>query len=263
MTTLSHLHNLKSQGEKFTMLTAYDATFAKLISELGVDVILVGDSLGMVIQGHDTTLNVTIDDILYHTRCVVRGNRGSLIMSDLPFASYHTIDQALTNAAKLFQAGCGIVKIEGGEWLCETIKALTERGMPVCAHIGLTPQFIHQLGGFKVQGRDQNSADNLISAAKKLQDAGASMLVLECVPHTLATTITQTLSTPVIGIGAGKGCDAQVLVTQDMLGLNGYQPFRFVKTFLNENNKSIGDAISGYIKEVKEGIFPAEEHQFT
>jgi 3-methyl-2-oxobutanoate hydroxymethyltransferase len=254
---------LKASKQPITMLTAYDATFSKLISELGVESILIGDSLGMVMQGGDSTVPVTIEDICYHIKCVAKGNKGSLLIGDMPYMSYATEYQAFENAAALMQAGANMVKVEGGQWLVSTINKLTERGIPVCAHLGLTPQSVDALGGYKVQGRDKQQAKKIIDDALALEEAGASILVLECVPQNLASELTKKLAIPTIGIGAGKDTDGQVLVLQDMLGLN--QDFRpkFVRDFmLDQDVNSVAEAIESYIKAVKERSFPAPEHCF-
>lgn len=259
---LPHLFEMKQKGEKFCCLTVYDASFANIISSLGVEIIFVGDSLGMVIQGHDSTVPVTVDDIVYHTKQVARGNQGSLLMSDLPFMSYSTTEQALHNAARLMAAGAHIVKLEGGAWLAPAIKALTERGIPVCSHLGLTPQSVHMLGGYKVQGREQTAAQRLKEEAMALQEAGTKLLVLECVPSTLAKEITETLSIPVIGIGAGKDTDAQVLVLHDALGITPGRKPKFSKDFLTGNSEGVNGAIQQFIDDVKSISFPAAEHEF-
>ncbi|SDU38736.1 3-methyl-2-oxobutanoate hydroxymethyltransferase [Halopseudomonas salegens] len=259
---LTTLYKLKQSAEKIVCLTAYDATFAHLESQAGVEVILVGDSLGMVLQGHDSTLPVTVADMAYHTRSVKRGNRGALIMADLPFMAYATLEQTLNNSAALMQAGAHMVKLEGAGWLAENITALVQRGIPVCAHLGLTPQTVNVLGGYKVQGREQAQADTLLADAVALEAAGASMLLLECVPSDLATRISQSVKVPVIGIGAGSGTDGQVLVVHDMLGLSisGRLP-RFVKNFMTET-ADIPAAIKAYVDAVKAVEFPAREHEF-
>ena len=261
--TLHSLFKLKQSKEPITVLTAYDATFAKLVSESGVEVILVGDSLGMVIQGHDSTVPVTNDDMCYHMRCVAKGNQGALLIADMPYMAYSTKEQAMDNAAALMQAGANMVKVEGGKWLRSTIEKLTERGVPVCAHLGLTPQSVDSLGGFKVQGRDEKSAKQMMADAKALQKAGATLLVLECVPQDLAQKISEALTIPTIGIGAGKDTDGQVLVLQDMLGLNADFKPKFVRNFMaDDETKSVSDAITNYVKAVKERTFPADEHCF-
>ena len=218
--TLSTLRDIKQRGEKFTCLTAYDACFASILSEAGVEVLLIGDSLGMVLQGHDSTLPVTMDDMIYHTQCVSRGNKGALLMADLPFMSYASETQTLENAAALMRAGAHMVKLEGGAWIANTTKLLTERGIPVCAHMGLTPQSVNRIGGFYVQGRDTAQAQIILQEAQLLEDSGANILLLECVPKSLAKTITESVSVPVIGIGAGPDTAAQIMVLHDVLGLS-------------------------------------------
>ncbi|SDS91805.1 3-methyl-2-oxobutanoate hydroxymethyltransferase [Halopseudomonas sabulinigri] len=260
--TLTTLNKLKQSGEKIVCLTAYDATFAHLESVAGVEVMLVGDSLGMVLQGHDSTLPVSVDDMAYHTRAVKRGNRGALIMADLPFMAYATLEDALRNSAQLMQAGAQVVKLEGGGWLAESISVLSRNGIPVCAHMGLTPQTVNILGGYKVQGREEAQAQVLLDDAKALEAAGASLLLLECVPPALANKITAAVSIPVIGIGAGSGTDGQVLVVHDMLGLSisGRLP-RFVKNFMI-GQADIASAVRAYVDAVKQVEFPAAEHEF-
>ncbi len=260
--TSSTLLKFKQEGKKFTALTAYDASFAGAFDEEGIDVLLVGDSLGMVLQGHDDTLPVSVDEIAYHTRCVRRGIKRTLLMADMPFMSYSDPQQAMANATKLMQAGANMVKVEGGHWLLETVTKLTERGIPVCAHLGLTPQSVHVFGGFKVQGRDADNAQRILDEAKALEAAGAQLLVLECIPATLAKTITETLTIPVIGIGAGADTDGQILVMHDVLGISsGYIP-RFSKNYLKQTGE-IRSAVRAYIEEVQQGIFPADEHTFN
>uniref|UniRef100_UPI004047162E 3-methyl-2-oxobutanoate hydroxymethyltransferase n=1 Tax=Shewanella sp. TaxID=50422 RepID=UPI004047162E len=260
--TSSTLIKFKKEGKKFTALTAYDASFAGAFDSEGVDVLLVGDSLGMVLQGHDDTLPVTIADIAYHTACVKRGISRSLLIADMPFMSYSTPEQTMTNAALLMQAGANMVKVEGGHWLLESVKMLTERGIPVCAHLGLTPQSVHVFGGFKVQGRDAENAQRILDEAKAFQAAGAQLLVVECIPPQLAKAITQALTIPVIGIGAGADTDGQILVMHDVLGISsGYIP-RFSKNYLKQTGE-IRSAIRAYIDEVANGTFPAEEHTFN
>jgi len=261
--TLSHLHRLKQKGEKITCLTVYDATFTQLLNEAGIELLLVGDSLGMTIGGHRTTLPVTVDDIAYHTRCVHRANPKSVIMADMPFASYTDPNKALENAAHLMQAGAQIVKLEGGIWLTDTIQRLAEHGIPTCAHLGLTPQSVHLLGGYKVQGRDTEQAQQILEAALQLEKAGAKLLVLECVPYLLAQEITQKISIPTIGIGAGPHCDGQVLVLYDMLGLTSGKPFSFVQDFLAGQTGGVQSAIKAYIRDVKSGEFPTLQQSFT
>ena len=260
-TTIQTLRAFKEAGEKFTCITSYDATFSHVVSTAGVDVILVGDSLGMVLQGHDSTLPVTMEQMIYHTEGVKRGNQGALIMADMPFMSYATPEQALDNAALLMQAGAHMVKIEGGEWLCETIHMLGERGIPVCAHLGLTPQSVNKLGGYKVQGRESAQADEMVAHAQAQEQAGADIILLECVPSELGEKITRSVSSPVIGIGAGAGTDAQVLVLHDLLGITPGRRAKFVKNFMTEAG-SIDGAVKAYIDAVKSGQFPGTEHTF-
>ena len=262
--TIHTIQSLKQKGEPISVLTAYDSSFSKLISEVGIEVMLVGDSLGMVMQGHDSTVPVSMTDMIYHTGCVSRTNRSALLIADLPYMSYAHKKQTCKNAAKLMQAGANMVKLEGGKWVCSSIKVLVERGIPVCGHIGLTPQSVDALGGYKVQGRDEEQAKNLIKDAKAIEKAGAQLLVLECVPSQLAKTITELLSIPTIGIGAGKHTDGQVLVLQDILGLNkDFRP-KFVKNFMaEEDSTDIKGAIASYKRQVKDRSFPSDEHSFS
>lgn len=260
--TINTLQALKQAGEKFATLTAYDASFAGVLDQAGVEVILVGDSLGMVIQGYDTTLPVSMDDMVYHAACVARNTRHALLMVDMPFMSYSSIKQALANAARLMRAGgAHMVKLEGGHVQLPVVQALTEQGIPVCAHLGLQPQSVHKLGGYRVQGRDQASADAMLVDAENLQQAGADILLLECVPSLLANEITQNVQIPVIGIGAGPGTDAQVLVLQDILGITPGKPPRFSKDFM-QHAGSVHGAVAEYVSAVKQGRFPAAEHSF-
>ncbi|MBB1517860.1 3-methyl-2-oxobutanoate hydroxymethyltransferase [Aquipseudomonas guryensis] len=262
-TTVSTLLGLKQKGEKIAMLTAYDATFAQAACQAGVDVLLVGDSLGMVLQGHDSTLPVSVTDMAYHTAAVKRGNQGALILSDLPFMAYATLEQTFTSCAALMQAGAHMVKLEGAAWLAEPIRQLAERGVPVCAHLGLTPQAVNVFGGYKVQGRGDAAARQLRADAMALEQAGAAMVLLECVPSELAAEISQSLKIPVIGIGAGSATDGQVLVLHDMLGLSltGRAP-KFVKNFM-AGQPTIQAALAAYVQAVKDVSFPAEEHGFS
>jgi len=257
--TLHTLQEMKQRKEKFVCLTSYDATFARLSSRAGVEVLLVGDSLGMVLQGHDSTLPVTMEDLIYHVQCVKRGNEGSLLLADLPFMAYASEAQTLENAARLMRAGAQMVKLEGGAWIAETTHLLTERGIPVCVHMGLTPQSINRIGGFRVQGRDPQVANTMIEEALLLESRGANLLLLECVPQQLARTITECLSIPVIGIGAGPDVDGQIMVVHDVLGISPITP-RFVKNFLPDSTDGIPGAIAAYVKAVKEKRFPAPEH---
>jgi 3-methyl-2-oxobutanoate hydroxymethyltransferase len=243
------------------MLTCYDASFASLMDRCGVDILLIGDSLGMVCAGHSSTLPVTLADMVYHTASVARGNKNALILADLPFASYATPEAALESAAALMRAGAQMVKIEGGAWLADTVRFLAERGIPVCAHIGLTPQFVHQLGGFKVQGKTDEGAERLKNDALALQAAGAAIVLLEAVPAALGKATTELLQVPTIGIGAGPDCSGQVLVMHDMLGVFPGHKAKFVKNFM-EGQTSIEGAVRAYVSGVKDGSFPAPEHCF-
>lgn len=264
--TLTDLRNMKAQGEKIACLTAYDASFAALEDRAGVDVVLVGDSLGMVIHGLQTTVPVTMDDMTYHSRVTARGLARAFLMVDMPFLSYATREQALTNAARLMQQGSAkMVKLEGGEIQADIVRYLTERGVPVCGHIGLKPQLVHKTGGFKVQGREAAAAKAMIRDAEVLQEAGADALLLECVPSALGAEITRKASVPVIGIGAGPDVDGQILVLYDILGIptgigGGRQP-RFVRNFM-QGSASIEAAVRSYVTAVKDKSYPAAEHSF-
>ena len=260
--TLSTLNKLKHEGTKFTCLTAYDATFSHMASSAGVEVLLVGDSLGMVPQGHDSTIPVSNDDMAYHTACVARGNRGALIMSDLPFMAYATPEQAYASSMQLMQAGGHLVKLEGGEWLTPTVKNLTDRGVPVCVHLGLTPQSVNKFGGYKVQGRDPQARQALIDDSLRAQDAGAAILLYECIPSDLTEEIMAKVEVPVIGIGAGPATDAQVLVLHDMIGATPGKVAKFVHNFMPDGDGTIKGAIEAYVKAVKNGDFPKPEHGF-
>jgi 3-methyl-2-oxobutanoate hydroxymethyltransferase len=262
LVTIPSLFELRQRKEKITMLTCYDASFASMMDRCGVEILLIGDSLGMVCQGHNSTLPVSIADMVYHTASVARGNQHALLLADMPFASYATPEQAYANAAQLIQAGAHMVKLEGGQWLLETVKFLTERSIPVCAHLGLTPQSVHQLGGYKVQGKTDAAAELLKTEALALQAAGASLLVLEAIPSALAKQVTEALNIPTIGIGAGPDCSGQVLVMHDMLGVFPGKKARFVKNFM-EGQSSIEQAILAFVREVKEVSFPAPEHCFN
>jgi 3-methyl-2-oxobutanoate hydroxymethyltransferase len=253
-TTIKTLQTMKQAKQAITMLTAYDATMASIISTAGIDVILVGDSLGNVIQGHDTTVPVTVSEMAYHTRCVEAGNKGSFLIADMPFMSYATIEQALTNAAQLMQAGAMMMKLEGGQWLLPIISHLVERGIPVCAHLGLTPQSVHKLGGFSMQAKEQHCATQLLEDAAAIEKAGAQLLIVECIPPVLAAEVSQVLRIPVIGIGAGKQVDGQVLVLHDMLGLTESAP-KFSQNFM-QGATSIQQAIENYVSAVKAHQFP-------
>ena len=255
------LQNMKTTGEKFVTVALYDAPMAAMAQRSGVEVVLVGDSLGMTVLGFDSTVPVTMEHMLYHIEAVKRGNDKSLIIGDLPFMTYATPEQALTNAARVMQAGAHMVKLEGGCWLQETVTRLSECGIPICAHIGLTPQSVNKFGGFRVQGRTDQQAQQLLDDARALEAAGADLLVMECVPAELAKAITHTLSIPTIGIGAGRDTDAQVLVINDILGLTPIPP-KFAKNFLLESN-DIPSALEKYVTDVKSGVFPEDAHIFN
>ncbi|MGY3916740.1 3-methyl-2-oxobutanoate hydroxymethyltransferase [Aeromonas australiensis] len=260
--TTASLLKMKQEGQKFTAITAYDATFAKLFDDEGAHVLLIGDSLGMVLQGGQDTLAVNMDEMVYHTRCVARGASSALIIADMPFMSYATPEQTYQNAARLMAAGARMVKMEGGDWLCDSIRHLTRNGVPVCGHLGLTPQSVHVFGGFKVQGRDEFQAQEIYRQALELQAAGIQLLVLECVPTALAERITKALRIPVIGIGAGPATDGQILVMHDAFGVtSGYVP-KFSKNFLAETG-DVRAAIRLYVQQVSEGSFPGPEHCFN
>jgi len=247
-------------GEKIAMLTCYDASFAALLDRAGVDAMLVGDSLGMVIGGHASTLPVTLEEMVYHTRCVAIGAKAALVIADLPFGSYQASpQQAYGSAARLMAAGAQMVKLEGGAWLAPTIEFLAARGIPVCGHLGLQPQSVHRLGGYMVQGKTEESARELRDDARRLAAAGVALLVLEMVPAALATELTAELSTPTIGIGAGPGCSGQVLVLYDMLGIYPGKPMRFVRNFM-AGSTDIEAAVTAYVHAVKDGSFPGPEH---
>jgi 3-methyl-2-oxobutanoate hydroxymethyltransferase len=261
-TTLTNLHKMAGSGEKIAVLTCYDASFSTLLENAGVDVLLVGDSLGMVVQGEETTLPVSVDEMVYHTRCVVRGAKSVFVVADMPFGSYQQGPaQAMRNAAKLMAAGAQMVKLEGGAVMAKTVAFLVDRGIPVFGHIGLTPQSVHQLGGYKVQGKGDAAAQKLIDDALALQQAGASMMLLEAIPAALARQVTQQLTIPTIGIGAGPDCSGQVLVLYDLLGIYPGKPPKFAKNFL-AGADGIQAAVEQYVKAVKSGAFPAAEHCF-
>ena len=259
--TTSTLLKMKQQDEKITALTAYDASFAKTFDQAGIDFLLIGDSLGMVLQGNDDTLPVTTDEVAYHTRAVRKGTERAFVVADMPFMSYSTMDKAFDNAATLMAAGASMVKLEGGNWLNETIKGLTERGIPVCGHLGLTPQSVHKFGGFKVQGRSDEQANQMMQHAYVLQEAGCQLLVLECVPTSLGKMITESLDIPVIGIGAGGGTDGQILVMHDMIGISANYMPKFSKNYLLDG-RDITAATQCFIDEVRKGTFPGPEHSF-
>lgn len=254
--TLHRLREMHAAGEPIAMLTAYDASFARLLSDAGVDVILVGDSLGMVVQGQRSTVPVTLEEMAYHTRCVARGNESAWVIGDLPFGSYQASpEQALHSATVLMQAGAHMVKLEGGGWTAATVRCLSERGIPVCAHLGLTPQSVHALGGYRIQGRDAAAAATLERHARELADAGAAMLVLELLPAALGRDLTGQLDIPVIGIGAGSACSGQVLVLHDMLGITRGKLPRFVRDFMADE-PSIEAAVRRFVADVKARRFP-------
>jgi len=261
-TTLSALHKMTHEGVKIAMLTCYDASFASVLEHAGVDVLLVGDSLGNVIQGQDTTLPVTLEQMAYHTACVARGTRKAFIVADMPFGTFQVSPQrAFEGAVPLMAAGAHMVKLEGGLAMADTVAFLVERGVPVCGHIGLTPQSVHAFGGYKVQGRGEEAGRRLLDDAQALQEAGAGMIVLEMVPSALAEAISERVAVPTIGIGAGAACDGQVLVLHDMLDVYPGRKARFVKNFLRGAG-SIQAAVETYVKEVKAGAFPGPEHGF-
>jgi len=260
MTTLSTLNKFKKEGTKFTCLTCYDSMFARMMEKAEIDTILIGDSLGMVVQGHDSTLPVTVNDMAYHTANIARSHKHALILADLPFMSYVTLPEAVTNSRTLMQAGAHVIKIEGGSELCELVTTLAQAGTPTCVHLGLTPQSVNVFGGYKIQGRGDEAADKLLVAA------GAALLVLECVPAALAKAVTEAVAVPVIGIGAGADTDGQVLVMHDMLGMAHGRVPRFVHDFLTDERNSahsIEGAFALYQQSVREGSFPTEQHQFS
>lgn len=256
------LAQMKTRGERITAVTAYEASMAARVDEAGIDLVLVGDSLGMVVQGHASTLPVTMDQMVYHTACVRRGLSRPVLVADLPFMAFRDPELALANATRLMaEGGAVMVKLEGAGWVCEVIAALAERDVPVCAHLGLTPQSVHALGGYRVQGKTGEAAERVRADAHAVADAGAALLVLECVPAALAATITRELSIPVIGIGAGAECDGQILVIHDLLGITPGKRPRFSKDFL-AGHGSMLEALQAYASDVREGRFPAPEHSF-
>lgn len=260
------LQTMKEQQQKFAVVTAYDATFAQLSADAGIEALLVGDSLGMVLQGRDSTLPVTLDEMVYHTAAVARGNakasRQALIMTDLPFMSYGDVATGVASARAVMQAGAHMVKVEGDDWLVPLVESLSRQGVPVCAHLGLTPQSVNKFGGYRVQGRDEAKADAMVEHAKALAAAGADIILLECVPSALAKRITDAVAVPVVGIGAGSDTDAQVLVCYDMLGLNtGHTP-KFVKNYMTDG-RTVPEALKAYADEVRNGVFPGPEHGFS
>jgi 3-methyl-2-oxobutanoate hydroxymethyltransferase len=261
--TISTLNKMKAEGEKISVITSYDASFTQQIEKAGIDAILVGDSLGMVVQGHESTLPVTVDEMVYHTANVMRVSKRALVIADMPFMSHATPEQALNTAGRFMkEGGAHMVKIEGGAPQLDTVRHLTARAVPVCGHLGLMPQSIHQLGAYKVQGRGEHERERILKDAVGLQDAGAQMLVLECIPTILAAEISKALDIPVIGIGAGVDTDGQVLVLYDMLGITMGSTPSFVRDFLAETG-NVQDALAAYVKAVKDQVFPAKEHTFS
>jgi 3-methyl-2-oxobutanoate hydroxymethyltransferase len=261
--TLSTLHKMTQDGDKITMLTCYDASFAALLENAGVETLLIGDSLGNVLQGHETTLPVTLRDIVYHTACVARGAKRAFIIGDMPFGTFQLSPaETFRNAAEIMAAGAQMVKLEGGAPMAETIAYLVQRGVPVCGHLGLTPQSVHQLGGYKVQGRQQSDAERMLEDAKLIEETGAGMLVLEAIPSPLAKQVSDALEIPTIGIGAGVDCDGQVLVLHDMLDVFPGKKAKFVKNFM-QGAGSIQAAVERYVKEVKAKTFPDRDHSFV
>ena len=260
--TLTALQKMAQEGNKITQLTCYDASFAAVLDAAGVDTLLIGDSLGNVLQGHESTLPVTLRDIVYHTECVARGAKRAFIIADMPFGTFQVSPQdTFRNAAAIMAAGAHMVKLEGGRPMLDTVRFLTERGIPVCGHLGLTPQSVHQLGGFKVQGRQQSDAQRMLEEAQLLEEAGVGMIVLEMVPAALASEITAAIAPPTIGIGAGVDCDGQVLVLHDMLDIYPGKKAKFVKNFMRHSG-SIHGAVELYVKEVKAKTFPGPEHSY-
>ncbi len=257
------LAKMKEEGEPIACVTAYDASYAALVDAAGVDLVLVGDSLGMVIQGHDTTVPVTVDDIIYHTKIVSRGLRRAFLVSDMPFMSYTNPDQALQNAVQMMQeGGAMMIKLEGGAGQLEIVEHLARHDIPVCAHLGLKPQSVHKIGGFRVQGRDAKQATKMIDSAKRLQDIGADLVLLECVPNELGEKIRAAIELPVIGIGAGPNVDGQILVLYDILDITQGRTPKFVRNFMTGNDSPLA-AIRSFVKSVKEREYPAAEHCFS
>ena len=255
--TINSLQKMRRNDEKIACLTAYDAAFAKVLDDCGIDVILVGDSLGMVIQGHTSTVVVTMEDIVYHTQCVASTTQHALVIADMPFMSYTNIDSALRNATKLMQVGgAQMVKLEATQRQTEIVAELSKCGIPVCAHLGLRPQYIHKIGGYQTQGSDDEAAAKILRASTALEEAGADIILVECIPTALTEKITAAVDIPVIGIGAGKNCSGQILVLHDILGITPGQTPPFAKNYMN--NSSIQDAIKNYIAEVKSGTFPPD-----
>ncbi|HQT26428.1 MAG TPA: 3-methyl-2-oxobutanoate hydroxymethyltransferase [Burkholderiales bacterium] len=260
MLTLDSLNRKRQEGVPIAALTCYDSSFAVLLEDAGVDILLVGDSLGMVIQGRNSTLSVSMEDMVYHTKCVSQSSRSAFIMADMPFGSYQeNAEKAFANAARLLSSGAHMVKIEGP--LYDTVGFLSQRGIPVCAHIGLTPQSVHRLGGYRVQGKSEEDAKRLLSEAAALEQAGASIVLMEAIPGELAAEITESLSIPTIGIGAGSACSGQVLVLYDMLGIYPGRQAKFVKNYM-QGASGVSDAVGRYVDEVRRGVFPGPEHTF-
>lgn len=263
MITINTLRAMKSKGEKIAMLTCYEASFASLMNEAGVDVLLIGDSLGMAVQGQSSTLPVSLRDMCYHTAAVARGNQHAMIVADLPFGAYQqNKEQAFSASAELMAAGAHMVKLEGGVWMAETTHFLQQRGIPVCAHIGLTPQSVNAFGGYKVQGKGNAAAEALFQDARAHDEAGADLVLMECVPSGLAKRVTHSLACPTIGIGAGVDCDGQVLVMHDMLGIFPGKTAKFVRNFM-QGQASIQAAVAAYVQAVKDQSFPEEVHSFA
>lgn len=263
MITLNTLKQMKTKGDKITMLTCYEASFASLMNRAGVEMLLVGDSLGMTVQGYSSTLPVTLQDMVYHTAAVARGNENAMIVADLPFGTYQqNKEQAFKSSVALMRAGAHMVKLEGGTMMAETTQFLQQRGIPVCAHIGLIPQSVNTLGGYKVQGKSDAAAEQLLADAKAHEAAGAAIVLMECVPAVLGKHITESLSCPTIGIGAGVDCDGQVLVMHDMLGVYPGKTAKFVRNFMN-GAPTIQAAVEAYVRAVKNKSFPAAEHTFS
>jgi len=261
--TVATLTRMKESGEKIASLTAYDAAFASVLDKAGMDFILVGDSLGMVVQGRETTVPVSVDQLIYHTQLVKRGTDRAMLMADMPFMSYSSGEDCLKNAARLMKEGeAEIVKLEWGQLQLDMVSRLTECGIPVCAHLGLTPQAIHKAGGYRVQGRDHDTATKMLADARALEEAGADILLLECVPMRLAEAITKAASVPVIGIGAGPNVDGQILVLYDILDISPGKRTRFSKNYMHDSG-SIHEAVETYVREVKDGVFPTAEYAFV
>jgi 3-methyl-2-oxobutanoate hydroxymethyltransferase len=260
---VSTLRTMKAEREPIACMTAYDASYGALVDTAGVDLVLVGDSLGMVIQGHDTTVPVTVDDVIYHSRAVARGLRRAFLVSDMPFMSYTFPGQALENAVRMMQeGGAMMIKLEGGAGQVEIVEHLARHDIPICAHLGLKPQSVHKIGGFKVQGREPEQAEEMISAARQLQDAGADIILVECVPNEVGAAVTEAIQVPVIGIGAGPSVDGQILVLYDILDITRGRTPRFVKNFMQGVDSPL-NAIENYVRAVKEKTYPAEEHCFS